>query len=72
METIIMQEKINIFLSKFSIHTLQIIIRIGVFLIILLSGFVIGYWFGQYALIETLKDYYCTKIPIYMNNWSLP
>jgi hypothetical protein len=63
------QEIIN-FLSKFSIHTLQIIIRIGIFLILILLGFVVGYWFGQYALIETLKGLYCTNNPIFESDFN--
>jgi hypothetical protein len=61
-----MNKDIINFLSKFSIHTLQIIIRVGIFLILILSGFVVGYWFGQFTLIETLKGYYCTNSPIFI------
>jgi hypothetical protein len=63
------QDIIN-FLSKFSIHTLQIIIKVGIFLILILSGFVVGYWFGQFTLIETLKGSYCTNNPIFLNSFN--
>jgi hypothetical protein len=66
METIIMNQDIINFLSKFPIYILEKIIVVGVLIIMLLSGFVIGYWFGQYVLVETLKDYYCTKLPVYI------
>ena len=65
-----MQEKINIFLSKIPIDILKKIGSFGVLIIIMIICFIIGYYEGQYEIINKLSNYYCTKSPIFINNWA--
>jgi hypothetical protein len=39
---------------------------IALLLIVLIIGFIIGDYYGQYIIVNKLSGYYCTISPIYM------